>query len=208
MDARARRSHPRNVSVTVRGCTVPRDAEGPHDLLLPSDVAGRARAVAAARAHTAGARGDTRLGDARATPDAGGGPGRRRHAARAAHRRDVLGARGGDARAGTGGVRLMAIPSPEREPPSRPNTVLLVDDDPSALHAIALLFEHHGWSVVATSDARESIETYGQVQPDIVMLDRDMPGLSGMEVLRVLKDRDPDSTVIMLSGTSDIDIAV
>jgi DNA-binding NtrC family response regulator len=89
-----------------------------------------------------------------------------------------------------------------------PGTVLLVDDEPQVLQAVSQLLERQGWRVRRAPDGRTAIELYAQERPDLVMCDVSMPGLNGLQVLEILKSRDPDATVVMLTGGSDIETAV
>ncbi len=98
--------------------------------------------------------------------------------------------------------------SPETAAPSGSRTVLLIDNEPRVLDLVAQLFERHGWSAIRAPDGQKGIELYEQERPDLVMLDLEMPGIGGMRVLEVLRDRDPDATVIMLTGHEDISAAV
>ena len=87
-------------------------------------------------------------------------------------------------------------------------SVLLVDDDPQILGLLGKFFEREGWQVLRASDSTSCAETYERERPDIVILDLDLPGLSGLRLLEVLLARDPDATVIMLTGHGDIATAV
>src|SRR5215213_4756229 len=87
-------------------------------------------------------------------------------------------------------------------------SVLLIDDDTQLLNFLARLFEKRGWTVMRASDGPSGIEIYDREAPDLVFLDLEMPGLSGLRVLEILRARDMDATVIMLTGHGDIGKAV
>lgn len=88
-------------------------------------------------------------------------------------------------------------------------TILIVDDEPSLLNGLARAFERAGsWKVVRASNGREAVEAYEATIPDVVLLDVDMPGLSGLQVLQILTERDADATVMMLTGHSNVEMAV
>jgi DNA-binding NtrC family response regulator len=87
-------------------------------------------------------------------------------------------------------------------------TVLLVDNEPNVLAVVGDLFEQRGWKVISATDGRAGIELYEREQPDLVVLDVAMPGMHGLRVLEILRDRDPDATIVMLSGAGDIATAV
>ncbi len=92
--------------------------------------------------------------------------------------------------------------------PAHSRTVLLIDDDARVLDFIAQSFAARGWNTLRASDGPRGIECYEQERPDLVMLDISMPGMNGMDVLRVLRVRHPSATVIMLSAQDDVSLAV
>jgi two-component system response regulator AtoC len=92
--------------------------------------------------------------------------------------------------------------------PAHSRTVLLIDDDALVLDVIAQPFVDGGWNTLRASTGARGIEIYEQERPDLVMLDIGMPGMSGMDVLRILRARDPAATIIMLSAQGDVSIAV
>jgi DNA-binding NtrC family response regulator len=87
-------------------------------------------------------------------------------------------------------------------------SLLLVDDDPQIVGVLGKFFEREGWQVFRATDAATCAETYERERPDVVVLDLDLPGLSGLRILEVLLARDADATVIMLTGHGDIATAV
>jgi two-component system, NtrC family, response regulator AtoC len=87
-------------------------------------------------------------------------------------------------------------------------SLLLVDDDPQIVTMLGKFFEREGWTVYRAADPSTCAETYERDRPDVVVLDLDLPGLSGLRLLEVLLARDPDATVIMLTGHGDIATAV
>jgi DNA-binding NtrC family response regulator len=85
---------------------------------------------------------------------------------------------------------------------------LLVDDDPQIVDVLGKFFEREGWQVLRAGDATSCADTYERERPDVVVLDLDLPGMTGMRLLEVLLTRDPDATIIMLTGHGDIATAV
>ena len=83
-------------------------------------------------------------------------------------------------------------------------TILIVDDDRDAREALRLRLAHAGFPTVAAGDARAAIAQYESLKPRVVLLDASMPGVSGFEVCRHIKDLKPDPpvTVIFVSGAS------
>jgi DNA-binding NtrC family response regulator len=87
-------------------------------------------------------------------------------------------------------------------------SLLIIEDDPQVLGILHHFFTSSGWTVARATDGRMGIESYERDLPSIVVLDLEMPGLSGMQVLQILLARDPDATVIILTGNGDIGSAV
>ncbi|HZT46275.1 MAG TPA: response regulator transcription factor [Gaiellaceae bacterium] len=83
---------------------------------------------------------------------------------------------------------------------------LVVDDHPLTRAALVGLLDQHGFSVVAEAgDGEEAIDRARELQPDIVLLDLSMPGLSGLEALPRVRAAAPDCEVVVLtaSGTEE-----
>ena len=87
-------------------------------------------------------------------------------------------------------------------------SLLLVDDDPQIVGMLGKHFDKEGWTVFRAVDPTSCAETYERERPDVVVLDLQLPGLSGLRLLEVLRARDPDAAVIMLTGHGDIETAV
>jgi DNA-binding NtrC family response regulator len=87
-------------------------------------------------------------------------------------------------------------------------TILLVDDDPQVLRVLGRFFEKKGWSVQRAGEATGALDLYERDRPDLVLLDIGLPGVSGLHFLEVVRGRDADATVIMLTGHADIETAV
>jgi len=91
---------------------------------------------------------------------------------------------------------------------SRPRnaaTVLVVDDDPRLRELIRVNLEYDGMTVIEASSADEGLRAIETEAPDLVMLDVQMPGLDGWEMLRRMRERHGiDSLpVMMFSGKTD-----
>ncbi len=87
-------------------------------------------------------------------------------------------------------------------------SILIVDDDASVREALRRMFRAREWDIAVAGDAGSCIEQYERDRPDVVLLDHGLPGLSGLQLLAVLRERDPEATVLMLTGHAEIPIAV
>ncbi len=84
--------------------------------------------------------------------------------------------------------------------------VLIVDDHPLTQEALASLLVQHGFEIVAqASSGEEAIRQAAKQQPDLVLLDLSMPGMSGLEALPEIRRVAPGSEVVVLtaSGTEE-----
>jgi len=82
------------------------------------------------------------------------------------------------------------------------NRVLIVDDDPQITEGLQALLSEE-WDVRTASTAKEAIVTFGDFSPDVVLLDVNLPGMSGIDVLRQFKMYSETTAVIMMSGAGD-----
>lgn len=82
------------------------------------------------------------------------------------------------------------------------STVLIVDDDPETLNVLSLYFSLEGWEVLRAVDGEEALTVAREEHVDVMVLDWMMPGLSGIEVSRMIRE-DPDLhllPVVMLTA--------
>src|ERR1700730_16543678 len=81
------------------------------------------------------------------------------------------------------------------------NSIVLADDHPVVRRGIqAVLEKETEFSVVGEAgDGLETVRLVERLQPDVLVLDLMMPGLSGLEVLRVVRQRSPRTRVVVLS---------
>jgi len=87
-----------------------------------------------------------------------------------------------------------------------PRSVLLVDDEPAIVRLLARFFERQEWEVFQALSGEDGVRTYEAQRPDLVVLDVNLPGLSGLHTLEVLVAR--GATVLMLTGAAEVSTAV
>lgn len=78
--------------------------------------------------------------------------------------------------------------------------ILLVDDEESIQIVYREEFEDDGYEVISALDGLAGLEKFKQEQPDLVILDIQMPGMNGVEVLRQMKMINPKIPVILSSA--------
>jgi len=84
-------------------------------------------------------------------------------------------------------------------------SIVLADDHPVVRRGLrAILESKPDFSVVGeASDGLETVRLVERVRPDVLILDLMMPGLSGLETLRILRERAPETRVVVLSMYSN-----
>ncbi len=86
--------------------------------------------------------------------------------------------------------------------------VLVIDDEESMRAGCIQTLEENGYRVQAAENGRMGLEKTSKESFDVILLDLKMPGIGGMEVLKKLKENDPDCFVIVITAYGTIDSAV
>ncbi len=87
--------------------------------------------------------------------------------------------------------------------------ILIVDDDPAVTNYLMVFLMQTGlFETTVINDSREVSGLLESDAFDIVLLDMDMPNVSGMDVLNEMRGRNLDIPVVVLTGVSDVDLAV
>jgi two-component system response regulator PilR (NtrC family) len=86
--------------------------------------------------------------------------------------------------------------------------VLVVDDEEVLQDVLGLLLRKEGFRPLAARSGEEALLLLEKEPVDLVLLDLMLPGLSGMEVLRQIRQRDPDQVVIIITAYSSIEGAI
>jgi len=86
-------------------------------------------------------------------------------------------------------------------PPPRLRRTLVVDDSPTILHAICALLEHHEVvEIVGRAESGpETIDAIIELKPELVLLDADMPGMSGLRTALLISQMHPQTEIILMS---------
>lgn len=85
--------------------------------------------------------------------------------------------------------------------------VLLVEDDPQVRSVFTRLLQRSGWQVTAASDGESALEAVASSFFDAIVSDIRLPGLSGVDLLRAVREHDLDVPVILITGWPDVDTA-
>jgi DNA-binding response OmpR family regulator len=76
-----------------------------------------------------------------------------------------------------------------------PQTVMVVDDDNDILELARLVLEGGGYRVIGAPSGAEAMRVLAGDRPDLILLDINMPGMDGWQVLRLLKVDDRTSAI-------------
>lgn len=92
-------------------------------------------------------------------------------------------------------------------PPNSSRRVLIVDDEPRVREMLNMAITEMGFTTTTAATAEGGLRAMEQSPADIVMLDLNLPGISGMEMLQTLRRRWAQTQVIILTGFGDLEAA-
>lgn len=84
----------------------------------------------------------------------------------------------------------------------------VVDDEAAIRDSMRVLLSSMGMEVACYDTAQAFLNAPNTVQPGCILLDLRMPGMSGLELQRILSDRNPPKPIIFLSGHADVQATV
>jgi len=93
------------------------------------------------------------------------------------------------------------------EQPCR-SKILVVDDEPRIRDACRMVLEEDGFEVEQASDGNQGLKMIKDAHFDIILVDLMMPVLSGFELLSLVKDRHPDTVVIVITGYATLEHSI
>ncbi|MHB8058332.1 MAG: sigma-54-dependent transcriptional regulator [Desulfuromonadaceae bacterium] len=86
--------------------------------------------------------------------------------------------------------------------------ILVIDDDTSLRRVVEYNLQEAGYRVQSASGGEEGLQQFAEEIPDLVITDMKMPGMDGMQVLKLIKERSPETLVIMITAFGTVDVAV
>jgi DNA-binding NtrC family response regulator len=86
--------------------------------------------------------------------------------------------------------------------------VLVIDDEKNIRDIFSLLLADHGYAVETAEAGRQGIERAKAGEPDVVLLDMNLPDITGMEVLARIREQAPDTGIIIITAYGTIQSAV
>src|SRR5688500_14583898 len=91
---------------------------------------------------------------------------------------------------------------------TQPLKCLVVDDEPRLRQVLLHLMRGDGFTCLEASNGVEAIELLERQPVPLVMSDMRMPRMDGIELLRTLRQRWPDTAVVMITAVADVEVAV
>ncbi len=85
--------------------------------------------------------------------------------------------------------------------------ILVIDDEEPTLSMFRLFLGAYGYQVFTAANGSEGIELFKKERPSIVLTDIKMPGMDGLTVLKQIKNIDPKTEVIVITGHGDMELA-
>jgi two-component system response regulator HydG len=87
-------------------------------------------------------------------------------------------------------------------------TILVVDDEPANLASLEKIFQRDGLRAITADSAKAALEIVRSHRVQVVLTDLMMPGVSGIELLRAIKQVSPDTEVVMMTAYGTVETAV
>ena len=87
-------------------------------------------------------------------------------------------------------------------------TILIVDDEESIRQSLGGVLADDGYEVVTAGSGEEALRAVDEEMPNLVLLDIWLPGIDGIETLKIIKCEHPQLRVVMMSGHGTIETAV
>jgi DNA-binding response OmpR family regulator len=82
--------------------------------------------------------------------------------------------------------------------------ILVIEDDPYAREALALLLDFYGYDVIAASNGNDGLALVTDAEPDLVVTDWRMPGLSGQALCVALRERRDTMPIVVVTSAEEV----
>lgn len=87
-------------------------------------------------------------------------------------------------------------------------TILVIDDESILRTSLSIALGTSGYRVLAAQSGEEGLKLFERGKPDLILLDHWLPGMRGDEVLRLIREKDRDVPVIVMTAQGSIELAV
>jgi CheY-like chemotaxis protein len=89
---------------------------------------------------------------------------------------------------------------------AEPLRILVVDDNEDLLKTLSHILKRNGFDVEMAADGCMAVDRYFHGDFNVTLMDIDMPRLNGVEAFRLIREMDPEASVILMTGRSDDDL--
>jgi DNA-binding NtrC family response regulator len=86
--------------------------------------------------------------------------------------------------------------------------IMLVDDEDKIRNILSRLLTNEGYKVLAVGNGRQALELFPSFNPDLMILDYQMPVMTGMELMHEIKKLNPEQTIVFLTAFGNVSLAV
>ncbi len=87
-------------------------------------------------------------------------------------------------------------------------TILVIDDESTLITSLGIALGAAGYQVLAAQSGEEGLKLFDRAKPDLILLDHWLPGMRGDEVLRLIREKDRDIPIIVMTAQGSIELAV
>ena len=88
------------------------------------------------------------------------------------------------------------------------NSILLIDDEKVLLEAVGDDLKESGYEVTTAISGEEGLRSFEMIQHDLVIIDLKMENMDGLEVSRKIKERNPETPIMILTGYGSMETAI
>ncbi|MGB9249555.1 MAG: response regulator transcription factor [Mycobacterium sp.] len=92
-----------------------------------------------------------------------------------------------------------------RRADGNPINVLVVDDEPVLAEMVSMALRYEGWNIATAGDGAAALVSARSQRPDVVVLDVMLPDMSGLDVLRKLREESPQLPVLLLTAKDAVE---
>ncbi|HSH45428.1 MAG TPA: sigma-54 dependent transcriptional regulator [Longimicrobiales bacterium] len=86
--------------------------------------------------------------------------------------------------------------------------VLVIDDESSILNTVRILLRGEGFDVDTRTNAKEAVAELDAIDPDLILTDIRMPGMTGLDVLAAVREEHPEVPVILMTAQASLQSAI
>jgi DNA-binding NtrC family response regulator len=89
-----------------------------------------------------------------------------------------------------------------------PARILIVDDEPKIRTILSTILANEGYTVKTAENGEEGLAVVDGFDPQLILMDQNMPGMDGIQTMARMRDREPGRTIIILTAFGSIPLAV